>query len=98
TSVTGSKKSDLAELIEDITDSQGEVVLCKLTESCPDQAHYWNHLGRHYIYRSNRDYKKAEDCLKRAILISKNDALHHHTLGQVRRLWIERKIENLAHR
>ncbi|HKO38798.1 MAG TPA: hypothetical protein VJU14_10560 [Solirubrobacterales bacterium] len=65
--------------------SVGHGVLRELTMAIPDEPHFWNHLGRHQIYRLRRDYDKAEDNLEHAILLSPNDALHHHTLGLARR-------------
>jgi tetratricopeptide (TPR) repeat protein len=65
--------------------SVGHAVLKELTVVVPDEPHFWNHLGRHQIYRLRRDYDVAEKNLEQAILLSPKDALHHHTLGLARR-------------
>jgi tetratricopeptide (TPR) repeat protein len=95
TSEVGSNSSDFAELIEKMTDAGGHQVLQELTEVCPGQAHFWNHLGRHHIYRMKLDFKQAEEYLEKATLLGKNDPLHYHTLGMVRRFWIERDLDRL---
>ena len=91
----GDNSSDFAELIEKMTDAGGHKVLQELTAACPGQAHFWNHLGRHHIYRMKQDFKQAEEYLERAISLAKDDPLHHHTLGMVRRFWIEHDLNHL---
>lgn len=67
-------------------------VLQRLTEECPDEPHFWNHLGRHNVYEMKLDYAEAESCLLRAVELSgEKDPLHFHTLGLVRRFWVEQR-------
>jgi hypothetical protein len=71
-------------------------VLTRLTEARPADAHFWNHLGRYLAYVMKVDYEKAETCLLKAVaLTQEQDPINLHTLGQVRRLWLERKITEL---
>jgi tetratricopeptide (TPR) repeat protein len=74
-----------APIVEDLDDSVGHQILQALTEAIPDDPHFWNHLGRHQIYRLQRDLDKAEGYLEQAISLSPEDPLHHHTLGLARR-------------
>ena len=77
--------SPLIEELDGIDASVGHRVLLALTDEVPDEPHFWNHLGRHQIYRLNRDLDVAEQHLERAVALSPDDALHHHTLGLARR-------------
>jgi len=87
---------NFAELLRDIETPAGRhEVLDELTKQFPDEAHFWNHLGRHQIYEMRSDYKKAEQYLERAVQLSPGDSLHFHTLGMVRRFWIERMLDRL---
>ena len=62
---------NFAELINDIETSAGRhEVLEALTGHFPDEAHFWNHLGRHQIYEMRSDYEKAEKCLECAVQLS----------------------------
>lgn len=74
----------IAEL-DSIDPSIGHQVLQRLAEQIPDEPHFWNHLGRHQVYRLQRDLDLAERYLETAIDLSPEDSLHHHTLGLARR-------------
>jgi tetratricopeptide (TPR) repeat protein len=74
----------IAEL-DSIDPSIGHQVLKFLAESMPDEPHFWNHLGRHQVYRLKRDLDLAERYLETATRLSPNDAIHHHALGLARR-------------
>lgn len=81
-------RGDFAPIIEEIdkiNPSIGHSVLRRLTEEIPDEPHFWNHLGRHQIYRLNRDLDRAEEYLEKAIDLSPGDSIHYHTLGLARR-------------
>jgi hypothetical protein len=65
------------------------LVLRELTTQCPDDAHFWNHLGRHYMYEM-RSTAEAERCVKLAIKLEPENTVHHHALGMVYRIEVER--------
>jgi tetratricopeptide (TPR) repeat protein len=68
--------------------SLAHLLLESLAERFPTNPHFWNHLGRHQIYKINRDLDKAEGYLRRAISIAPEDFLHHHTLGLAKRAMV----------
>jgi hypothetical protein len=81
-------RGDFSPLIADLDDldvSVGHEVLKHLANMVPEEPHFWNHLGRHQIFRLNRDPDLAEQYLERAVALAPNDAIHHHTLGLARR-------------
>jgi len=87
---------NFSELLGAVQTTAGRhTILQELTQQCPDEAHFWNHLGRHQIYEMRTDYEAAERYLQQAVRLSGNDPLHHHSLGMVRRLWVERQLEQL---
>lgn len=75
----------IIEELDAIDPAVGHQILRALTDAIPDEPHFWNHLGRHQIYRLNRDLDVAEEYLERAIALSPSDPLHYHTLGLARR-------------
>ncbi|MGW4152425.1 P-loop NTPase [Micromonospora chersina] len=79
------KFAPLIDRLDRINNSLGHQVLRSLTEAVPDEPHFWNHLGRHQMYIIDRDLDLAENYLSRAVDLAPEDALHHHTLGLVRR-------------
>jgi tetratricopeptide (TPR) repeat protein len=85
--------SQLIETLDTIGKNVGHIVLQTLTQHCPMEPHFWTHLGRYQVYRLRRDYDRAEEYLQRAISLSPNDAIHHHTYGLVLR---SRLRENLS--
>ncbi|MEH0818553.1 P-loop NTPase [Micromonospora sp. CPCC 205714] len=87
---------NFSELVEEMPQESAQWVLQQLTEHCPNEPHFWNHLGRHQIYRMRSSFENAEKCLLRAVELSEGrDSLHLHTLGMVRRLWIEHSMNKL---
>ncbi|UMB68790.1 hypothetical protein [Mycobacterium paraterrae] len=83
----------LSELVGQMSDPEGELVFEELTNLYPNEAHFWNHRGRFHIYRVKGDFSKAEEYLQRAVEESEGaDTLHYHTLGMVRRFWIEYEL------
>lgn len=87
---------NFSELIEAMPRNSAHWVLQQLTEHCPNEPHFWNHLGRHQIYQMKSSFESAEGYLLRAVELSEGrDALHLHTLGMVRRLWIEHSMSAL---
>lgn len=88
-----------AELIGAIPSMAGQhQVLQLLTEACPQEAHYWNHLGRHHFYEMRQDFSQAEAYLMKAVDLSPDDSYHHHSLGMVRRFWVEHRLSELFQR
>ncbi|MEO8359547.1 MAG: hypothetical protein ABI672_05925 [Vicinamibacteria bacterium] len=77
--------SPLIEMVDTTDASLGHLILTELTVKFPSEAHFFNHLGRHQIYRVKRDFDKAEESLLQAIRLSPNDFIHHSTLGLVRK-------------
>lgn len=70
-------------------------VFLHLTDCCPTEAHYFNHLGRHRVFALNEGYEQAERDLEKAVELSPNDPIHHHTLGLVRRQWIYEILDQM---
>ncbi len=87
--------AEIIEVLDEKDPLLGQKVLEELRDGCRGEAHFWNHLGRHLIYRVERDYEDAERCLVQATILSPKDHVHHHTLGMVRRFWVERMIRGL---
>ncbi|MDB6182486.1 phosphotransferase [Paracoccus fistulariae] len=91
-------REDFAPIIENldaIDVSLGHSVLQHLCDNCPDESHFWSHLGRHQVYRMRRDFEKAEEYLHRAISLSSNDAVHYHTLGLIIRSRLRHNLKSL---
>jgi hypothetical protein len=83
------RRRNFSELIQAIPSSANQhQVLQTLAEKCPDEPHFWNHLGRHHIYEMKQDFAAAETYLKKAIELDPREQVHHHSLGMVRRFWI----------
>jgi hypothetical protein len=97
TDIAGLGKRQFSPLIEAIASVDGQQqVLTLLTEVCPLEPHYWNHLGRHLIYKTNENFSKAEEFLLKAVELSQEkDALHFHALGMVRRFWARNLLNSL---
>ncbi|TAG01784.1 MAG: hypothetical protein EAZ43_10770 [Betaproteobacteria bacterium] len=93
----GFGKRQFSPLIEAITTVDGQQqVLTLLTEVCGSEPHYWNHLGRHLIYKTNENFAKAEEFLLKAVELShENDGLHFHALGMVRRFWVKDVLDSM---
>ncbi|WP_406005327.1 hypothetical protein OG440_03470 [Streptomyces sp. NBC_00637] len=92
----GQRAYDFSELIESMTTEAGAGVFEVLTAQCPNNAHFWNHRGRFAIYKDKTDFSRAESYVLTAVEKSKGrDATHLHTLGMVRRFWIENTLNQL---
>ena len=87
----------LIERLDLINASLGHQVLKSLTEFVPEEPHFWNHLGRHQMYRLGYDLDKAEEYVSKAVQLAPNDSLHHHTLGLARRSRMRQQLRK-AHR
>lgn len=90
------RRRHFSELILTIPSQAGQHrVLLKLKDSCPNEAHFWNHLGRHHIYAMHSRYEGAKECLKRAIELDPRNDVHHHALGMVYRYEIRNQLDKL---
>ncbi|MGW3864782.1 P-loop NTPase, partial [Streptomyces sp. NPDC005047] len=92
----GQRSYDFSELIESMSTEAGGRVFEVLTQQCPNNAHFWNHRGRFAIYKVKSDFQLAEKFVLMAVEKSKGrDATHLHTLGMVRRFWIENTLTEI---
>lgn len=90
------KKGNFAEVIQALTPEGGQLVFETLTDLYPREPHFWNHRGRYHIYVVKGDFSKAEAHLNNAVKQAGVDAsLHQHTLGMVRRFWLENEVRDL---
>ncbi|WP_329210456.1 P-loop NTPase [Streptomyces sp. NBC_01708] len=95
-SSTNGKPDNFSELIEAMSVEAGAEVFEVLTTQCPNNAHFWNHRGRYDIYKVKADFQRAESFVLKAVEKSHGrDATHLHTLGMVRRFWIENKLNQM---
>ena len=98
-SVERNAPDNFSELILAMSTQEAEYVFEALTTACPDNPHFWNHRGRYHIYRVRGDYARAERYLLTAVEKSHgSDGLHQHTLGMVRRFWIEDQLDQIVRR
>jgi hypothetical protein len=86
-------RRNFSELLLKIPSTAGQHQILKtLTDVCPSEPHFWNHLGRHHIYEMKQDFPAAEVYLQKAVQLDPTDKIHHHALGMVRRFWIRSQI------
>ncbi|MEU6931080.1 hypothetical protein AB0A05_18210 [Streptomyces sp. NPDC046374] len=91
-------RRNFAPLIEQLDLNSAHQVLKTLTEHVPDEPHFWNHLGRHQMYRLDRELDKAEEYVTRAVELAEWDFLHHHTLGLARRSRMRQALRDAKRR
>jgi hypothetical protein len=90
------RRRNFSELILAMPSAAGQhEVLQRLTELCPNEAHFWNHLGRHHIYEMKQDFAAAQTYLLKAVELDPLDRVHHHSLGMVRRFWVRSLIADM---
>lgn len=90
------QRETFSELIREIpVDESQNKILETITEYCPQEAHFWNHLGRHHMYVMKSSYKIAEECLNRAKELEPFNDIHYHTLGMVYRNEIHKELNDL---
>lgn len=90
-------KRQFSELVLTIPNDAGQhLVLERLVARCPDEAHFWNHLGRHHMYVMKSSYHEAESCLLRAMEADPTNAVHPHALGMVYRFAVQNGMKELA--
>ncbi|TCC01296.1 hypothetical protein [Kribbella soli] len=92
----GRRGDSFSELIQAMPMEAAEMVFKELTDRCPNNPHFWNHRGRYHIYRVRGDFRRAEEYVQKAVEKSHgSDSTHFHTLGMVRRFWVENRIDEL---
>ncbi|MFG2553812.1 hypothetical protein ACGFWF_28200 [Streptomyces sp. NPDC048581] len=86
------EREDFAPLIEALYVDPAHEVLSALTRYVPKEAHFWNHLGRHQMYRLGRELEKAEEYVAHAVSLAEDSFIHHHTLGLTRRAILKQEL------
>ena len=80
-SPAGPWETQFSSLLVDIPSMDGQRrVLEYLTDSFPDEPHFWAHLGRFYS-RVDRDHEKAHTAHRTALGLLPDDPLLHHMAG-----------------
>ncbi|MFK4765103.1 RNA-binding domain-containing protein [Desulfobaculum sp. SPO524] len=80
-------------IISDIPNDEGKLSIFKrLTESFPENHHYWAHLGRFYSHHMG-DYANAIAALERALEIDDSDHVIHHMKGMALRRQLDDMIQ-----
>lgn len=83
-----------AQIYQDLPSREGKlIVLQKLTELYPEEAHFWAHLGR-FISIELQDYIEASVCIEHAIALNEYDHVLHHMKGMALRQQTYRIMEN----
>lgn len=85
--VTGRENSRrlFARIIEDVPNNEGKLSLFNtLTETFPEEHHYWAHMGRFYATKI-MDYEKAISALNKALAINDQDHVVLHMKGMALR-------------
>ncbi|MFJ1808861.1 MULTISPECIES: hypothetical protein [unclassified Streptomyces] len=86
------ERGDFSPLVERLGVDAAHEVLRALTHHMPKEPHFWNHLGRHQMYRLERDLDKAEEYVSHAVSLAEDDFIHHHTLGLTRRAILRQEL------
>ena len=80
-SPAGPWDTEFSPLLEDVPNVDGRRrVLDHLTDTFPEEPHFWAHLGRFYS-RVDRDHEKAHTAHQTALGLLPNDPLLHHMAG-----------------
>lgn len=80
-SPAGPWDADFSRFLEDVPSLEGrQRVLEHLTNTFPDEPHFWAHLGRFYS-RAVRDHSEAHVAHQKAIGLLSDDSLLHHMAG-----------------
>jgi hypothetical protein len=91
-----SGNSQLARLIEDIPNPEGQLVVLKeLVFKFPNEPHFWGHLGRFYSTVMG-EANEAIDALQNAIDLSPHDSVLYHMKGMCYRKLAYDLIKNLS--
>lgn len=91
--VDDGERGHFSPLIERLSVDPAHEVLRSLTHYVPDEPHFWNHLGRHQMYRLSRELDKAEQYVSYAVDLAEDDFIHHHTLGLTRRAILKQELK-----
>ena len=92
----GLREDQFSNLVNDIPSTEGKrAVLEKLTETFPNEAHFWAHLGRLYT-RVTQEHPAAHQSHGKSIEISPQDPVLHHMAGMAFRGELEEILEGIA--
>lgn len=81
-------------LISSLPTKEGQKrVLEFLSESFSDNAHFFNHLGRHINIRQSGTFDEARSAMLRAIELDQYNSVHRHSLGMVYRFEADRVLK-----
>ncbi|MER5791957.1 hypothetical protein [Streptomyces sp. NPDC001980] len=86
------ERGDFSPLIESLAVDPAHQVLSALTHYIPKEPHFWNHLGRHQMYRIGKDLDKADEYVSRAVDLAEDSFIHHHTSGLVRKAILRQEL------
>lgn len=79
----GPWEGQFSALVAEIPTTEGKQrVFEELTNLLPEEPHFWAHLGRFYS-RVLQDHTKAQEALRRAVDLAKNDPVIRHMAGMM---------------
>ena len=91
-------RGQFSQFLNDITSPDGRLrVLEHLTESFPEEPHFWAHLGRFYSFERQR-HSEAHKAYQTAIGLSPGDASLHHMAGMGWRAELYDELDALSYR
>ena len=94
-SPAGPWEADFSLFLDDVRSDEGrQRVLECLTESFPQEPHFWAHLGRFYSRRM-RDHSRAHDAHQKAIGLMSDDSLLHHMAGMAWRADLDDLLQSI---
>ncbi|MEQ8854145.1 RNA-binding domain-containing protein [Gimesia sp.] len=81
-----------SESLEKIPSPEGRLEVLKyLTQSFPEEAHFWAHLGR-FLSTVLKEHNSALESVEHAISLQPNDHILHHMKGMVIRAYVYQLI------
>ena len=85
-------------LISSLPTKEGQRrVLETLSQKFPNNAHFFNHLGRHINLKQSGTFDEAISAVSKAIELESNNSLHWHSKGMVYRSETERVLAEWLH-
>ena len=85
-------------LIASLSTKEGQRrVLETLSQKFPNNAHFFNHLGRHINLRQSGTFDEAKSAISKAIELEPNNSVHWHSMGMVYRSETERVLTEWLH-